>query len=142
MAKGGKYLKQAAPVKKKKKASTVILIVLVVILLLAVIAVAAGIMFYKSKLDKITRPGVEIKNPSQEEIDNIFQYVPDDAVIYDATEATEEPTTETTEPPTEDPTAWEPGKLGKIVNIQLVGQSARADEVGKLSASKILCTIN
>lgn len=142
MAKGGKYLKQTAPVKKKKKASTVILIVLVVILLLAVIAVAAGIMFYKSKLDKITRPGVEIKNPSQEEIDNIFQYVPDDAVIYDATEATEEPTTETTEPPTEDPTAWEPGKLGKIVNILLVGQSAREDEVGKLSDSMILCTVN
>ena len=142
MSKPGKYLKQAAPVSKKKKTSTVILIVLVVILLLAVIGVAAGIMFYNSKLNKITRPGVEIKNPSQEEIDNIIQYVPDDAVIYDATEATEEPTTETTEPPTEDPTAWEPGKLGKIVNILLVGQSAREDEVGKLSDSMILCTVN
>ena len=142
MSKGGKYLKQAAPVKKKKKASTVILIVLVVILLLAVIAVAAGIMFYNSKLNKITRPGVEIKNPSQEEIDNIINYVPDDAVIYDATEATEESTEEPTVETTEDPTYYEPGKLGKIVNILLVGQSAREEEVGKLSDTMILCTIN
>lgn len=142
MSKGGRYLKQAEPVKKKKKASTVILIVLIVILLLAIIAVAAGILIYNDKINRITRPEVEYKNPSQEEIDNIMTYVPDDAVIYDATEATEEPTTETTEPPTEDPTAWEPGKLGKIVNIMVVGQAAREEEVGRLSDTMILCTVN
>ena len=142
MSKGGRYLKQAEPVKKKKKASTVILIVLIVILLLAIIAVAAGILIYNDKINRITRPEVEYKNPSQEEIDNIMTYVPDDAVIYDATEATEEPTTETTEPPTEDPTAWEPGKLGKIVNIMVVGQAAREEDVGRLSDTMILCTVN
>ena len=145
MGKGGKYLKQAAPVKKKKKASTVILIVLIVILLLAIIAVAAGIIFYNSKLNLITRPQPEYKNPSQEEIDNIMTYVPEDAVTYDATEApetTEEPTTEATEPPTEDPTAYEPGNLGMVVNIMLVGQAAREEEVGKLSDTMILCTVN
>ena len=147
MSKGGKYLKQAAPVQKKKKSpATVILIILIVIALLAVIVIGAGILFYNSKLNKITRPDVEIKNPSQEEIDNIMQFVPEDSVIYDATESTastEEATTEATEPPTtEDPTAWTPGKLGKIVNIMLVGQSARYEEVGKLSDTMILCTVN
>ena len=143
MSKGGKYLKKAEPVKKKSKASTVILIVLIVILLLAIIAVGAGIIFYNSKLNKITRPVPEYKNPSQQEIDNIMTYVPDDAVTYDVTEATEAPTTEATEPPTtEDPTAYEPGKLGKVVNIMVVGQAAREEEVGRLSDTMILCTVN
>ena len=85
MSKGGKYLKQAAPVQKKKKSpATVILIILIVIALLAVIVIGAGILFYNSKLNKITRPDVEIKNPSQEEIDNIMTFVPEDSVIYDA----------------------------------------------------------
>ena len=144
MSKGGKYLKQAAPVEKKKKsASTVILVVLIVLLVLAILGVGAGILFYNSKLNLITRPEPEYKNPSQEEIDNIMNYVPEDAVVYDATEATEEATTEATEPPTtEDPTAWEPGKLGQVVNILVVGQAAREEEVGKMSDTMILCTVN
>lgn len=147
MSKGGKYLKQAAPVQKKKKSpATVILIILIVIALLAVIVIGAGILFYNSKLNKITRPDVEIKNPSQEEIDNIMTFVPEDSVIYDATESTastEEDTTEATEPPTtEDPTYYEPGKLGKVVNILVVGQAAREEEVGRMSDTMILCTVN
>lgn len=147
MSKGGKYLKQAATVQKKKKSpATVILIILIVIALLAVIVIGAGILFYNSKLNKITRPDVEIKNPSQEEIDNIMTFVPEDSVIYDATESTastEEATTEATEPPTtEDPTYYEPGKLGKVVNILVVGQAAREEEVGKMSDTMILCTVN
>lgn len=145
MSKGGRYLKTAAPVKKKKSAGTVILIVLVVVLLLAVIAVGAGILFYNSKLNLIPRPQPEIKNPSQEEIDNIMTYVPDDSIIYDATEApetTEEPTTEPTVETTEDPTYYEPGKLGKVINIMVVGQAAREEEVGRISDTMILCTIN
>ena len=147
MSKGGKYLKQAAPVQKKKKSpATVILIILIVIALLAVIVIGAGILFYNSKLNKITRPDVEIKNPSQEEIDNIMTFVPEDSVIYDATESTastEEATTEATEPPTtEDPTYYEPGKLGKVVNILVVGQAAREEEVGRMSDTMILCTVN
>ena len=147
MSKGGKYLKQAATVQKKKKSpATVILIILIVIALLAVIVIGAGILFYNSKLNKITRPDVEIKNPSQEEIDNIMTFVPEDSVIYDATESTastEEATTEATEPPTtEDPTYYEPGKLGKVVNILVVGQAAREEEVGRMSDTMILCTVN
>lgn len=142
MSKGGRYLKNAEPVKKKKSTTTVILVILVVVLLIAVIAVGAGIWFYNDKLNRITRPDVEYKNPSQEEIDSIMTYVPDDAVVYDATEATEESTTEPVPETTEDPTAYDPGKLGKIVNIMVVGQASREDEVGKMSDTMILCTVN
>ena len=58
-------------------------------------------------------------------------------------EETTVPTTETTEPPTtEDPTYYEPGKLGKVVNILVVGQAAREEEVGRMSDTMILCTVN
>lgn len=143
MSKGGRYLKTEAPVKKKKSATTVILIVLIVVLLIAIAAVGFGIWFYNDKLNRITRPDVEIKNPSQEEIDSIMTYVPEDAVVY--TDATEAPTEETTEPTvetTEDPSYYEPGKLGKIVNILVVGQAAREEEVGKMSDTIILVTVN
>ena len=142
MSKGGRYLKTEVPAKKKKRTSAIILIVLIVILLIAVIGVGIGIKFYNSKLDLITRPEVEHKNPSQEEIDSIMTYVPEDAVIYDATESTEEPTTEPVPETTEDPTAWEPGKLGQVVNILLVGQAARDVEAGKLADAIILFTVN
>lgn len=143
MSKGGRYLKTEAPVKKKKGVSTVILVVLIVVLLIAILAVGVGIWFYNDKLNRITRPEVEYKNPSQEEIDNIMTYVPEDAVIYpDSTEAPTEETTEPTVETTEDPTYYEPGKLGKIVNIMVVGQAAREEEVGRISDTMILCTVN
>lgn len=143
MSKGGRYLKTEAPVKKKKGASTVILVILIVVLLIAILAVGVGIWFYNDKLNRITRPEVEYKNPSQEEIDNIMTYVPEDAVVYpDSTEAPTEETTEPTVETTEDPTYYEPGKLGKIVNIMVVGQAAREEEVGRISDTMILCTVN
>ena len=143
MSKGGRYLKTEAPVKKKKGASTVILVILIVILLIAILAVGVGIWFYNDKLNRITRPEVEYKNPSQEEIDSIMTYVPEDAVVYpDSTEAPTEETTEPTVETTEDPTYYEAGKLGKIVNIMVVGQAAREEEVGRISDTMILCTVN
>ena len=143
MSKGGRYLKTEAPVKKKKGASTVILVILIVILLIAILAVGVGIWFYNDKLNRITRPEVEIKNPSQEEIDSIMTYVPEDAVVYpDSTEAPTEETTEPTVETTEDPTYYDAGKLGKIVNIMVVGQAAREEEVGRISDTMILCTVN
>ena len=143
MSKGGRYLKTEAPVKKKKSASTVILVILIAVLLIAILAVGVGIWFYNDKLNRITRPETELKNPSQEEIDSIMNYVPEDAVVN--TTATEAPTEETTEPTvetTEDPTYYEEGKLGKIVNILVVGQAAREEEVGRISDTMILCTVN
>ena len=143
MSKGGRYLKKEAPVKKKKSASTVILVILIVVLLIAILAVGVGIWFYNDKLNRITRPETEYKNPSQEEIDSIMNYAPEaDAQNTAATEAPTEETTEPTVETTEDPTYYEEGKLGKIVNIMVVGQSGREGEVGKMSDTMILCTVN
>lgn len=140
MSKGGRYLNNNTPQKAKKPLGwkKTLLIVLIVVVIVAIIAVVAGIMFYNSKLNLINRPEVETKNPSQEEIDAIFSYVPSDSIIYESTEATTEPTVATTE----DPTYYEEGKLGKIVNIMVVGQAARDEEVGKMSDTMMLCTIN
>lgn len=138
MSKGGRYLNNSPKPKKSLGWKKTLLIVLIVIVVLAIIGVAAGIMFYNSKLNLINRPEVETKNPSQEEIDAIFNYVPTDSIIYESTEATTEPTVATTE----DPTYYEEGKLGKIVNIMVVGQAARDEEVGKMSDTMMLCTIN
>ena len=144
MSKGGRYLQKKAAGGKKKA----VLITLLVIVLVLVIAVAAVVMFINGKLNLINRPEPEIKNPSQEEIENILSYVPEDSIVegplptVGETQPTEEPTEEVTTEPTEDPGAYEPGKLGKIVNIMVVGQSWRPGEDGKMSDSMILFTVN
>ena len=141
MSKGGRYLNTnnaKAPKKKGGRGKKTLLIVLIAIVVIAIIGVAAGIMFYNSKLNLINRPEVETRNPSQEEIDAIFNYVPTDSIVVESTEATTEPTVATTE----DPTYYEEGNLGKIVNIMVVGQSSREDEVGKMSDTMMICTVN
>ena len=141
MSKGGRYLNTnnaKVPKKKGGRGKKTLLIVLIAIVVIAIIGVAAGIMFYNSKLNLINRPEVETRNPSQEEIDAIFNYVPTDSIVVESTVATTEPTVATTE----DPTYYEEGNLGKIVNIMVVGQSSREDEVGKMSDTMMICTVN
>ncbi len=141
MSKGGRYLNTnnvKSPKKKGSRGKKTLLIVLIAVVVVAIIGVAAGIMFYNSKLNLINRPEVETKNPSQEEIDAILNYVPTDSIVVEATEEITEPTVATTE----DPTYYEAGNLGKIVNIIVVGQSGRDVEAGKLADTIILFTIN
>ena len=144
MSKGGRYL-QKKPAGGRKKG--VLIAILSVVVVLAII-VGAGLWFFNSKLNLINRPEPEIKNPSQEEIDSILSYVPEDSIVdgpvtvVDETEATTEATEAPTTEPVEDPGAYDPGKLGKIVNIMVVGQSWRVGEDGKMSDSMILFTVN
>ena len=146
MSKGGRYL-QKKPAGGKKKA---VLITVLAIVLVLVVLVAAILFFIKSKFDLINQVEPEIKNPSQEEIDKILSYVPEDSIIEGyvpttgeaETEPTTEPTEEPTTAPTEEPGAYDPGKLGKIVNIMVVGQSWRPGEEGKMSDTMILFTVN
>lgn len=143
MSKGGRYLQKKAAGGWKKG----LLITVIAILVLAIILVSAVVLFIKSKFDLINRPEPQPNNPSQEEIDSILSYVPSDSIVesvptVDATEETTEPTEEPTTAPTEDPGAYEPGKLGKIVNIMVVGQSWRPGEEGKMSDTMILFTVN
>ena len=124
--------------KKKKSPVKIILIIVAVLLVLVIGAIVAGVMFYNSKLDKITH--VEVPK---------IQYTTsaDDALLADpfeteaavaATESTEEIPTETTEPPyvlsSKD-----------FVNILVVGQAARNGETTnseRMADTAILCTIN
>lgn len=144
MSKGGRYL-QKKPAGGRKKG--VLIAILSVVLALAII-VGAGLWFFNSKLNLINRPEPEIKNPSQEEIDSILSYVPEDSIVdgpvtvVDETEATTEATEAPTTEPVEDPGAYDPGKLGKIVNVMVVGQAWRVGEDGKMSDSMILFTVN
>ena len=144
MSKGGRYL-QKKPAGGRKKG--VLIAILSVVVVLAII-VGAGLWFFNSKLNLINRPEPEIKNPSQEEIDSILSYVPEDSIVdgpvtvVDETEATTEATEAPTTEPVEDPGAYDPGKLGKIVNVMVVGQAWRVGEDGKMSDSMILFTVN
>lgn len=143
MSKGGRYLqkKQAGGWKKG------VLIALVVILIILAVAAAAGILFYKSKLGKINIVTPETKEYNKQEEEGILHYVPEDSIIEGyvpsgTTESTTAPTEAPTTVPTEDPSVYEPGKLGKIVNIMVVGQSWRPGEDGKMADTMILCTVN
>lgn len=143
MSKGGRYLQKKAAGGWKKG----VLITVIAILVLAIILVSAVVLFVKSKLDLIIRPEPQPNNPSQEEIDSILSYVPSDSIVESiptetATAETTEPTEEPTTVPTEEPGAYDPGKLGKIVNIMVVGQSWRPGEEGKMSDTMILFTVN
>ena len=144
MSKGGRYL-QKKPAGGWKKG----LLITIGSIVLAIAIIVGGVLFFiNSKLNLITRPEPEIKNPSQEEIDSILSYVPEDSIVdgpvtyvdetQEETESTEEPTTA----PTEEPGAYDPGKLGKIVNIMVVGQAWRPGEEGRMSDSMILFTVN
>ena len=143
MGKGGRYLQKPAGGGWKKG----VVIAVIVVLVLAIVLASVALLYIKGKFKLINIVTPETKEYSQEEIDNIMHYVPDDGVTYpmsdekEETEATEE-TEEPTVAPTEDPSAYEPGKLGKIVNIMVVGQAWRPGEEGKMSDSMILCTVN
>ena len=144
MSKGGRYLQKKPAGAGWKKG---VVIAVVAVLVLAIVLASLAILYIKGKFKLINIVTPESKDYTQEEIDNIMQYIPEDAVTYpvsdenEETEPTEE-TTEATEAPTEDPSAYDPGKLGKIVNIMVVGQAWRPGEEGKMSDSMILCTIN
>ena len=145
MSKGGRYLQKSAAGKKFGGLKKGLLIALIVFLVLVIAIVALVVGIYKDKIGRINIVTPETKEYNQEEIDNILSYVPSDSIVEDpvtSTDPTTEPTTVPTVAPTEDPTAYEEGKLGKIVNIMLVGQSWRPGEEGKMSDTMILFTVN
>lgn len=123
--------------KKKKSPVKVILIIVAVLLVLVIGAVAAGVLFYNSKLDKMTHvevPKIEYTTPAEDLLAD------PDVMETEAveTEATEEVPTETTEPvhvvSSED-----------FINILVVGQAARNGETTnseRMADTAILCTIN
>ena len=123
--------------KKKKSPVKIVLIIVAVLLVLVIGVIAAGVLYYNSKLDKITHvevPKIEYTTPTEDLLAD-----PEGMVTEAAeTEATEETPTETTEP-------VHVASSEDFINILVVGQAARAGETAnaeRMADTSILCTIN
>lgn len=113
------------------KGSKIAVIVLAVLLGLIVLAVVAGVIYYNSTLNKMTKVNVPKVNytTAATEAEEITMPTQTEEV----TEATEE-TTAPTEPHV--------ASREDYINILVVGQDARDGESNNLADSMILCTIN
>ena len=125
MSKGGRFLAQ--PEKNGKPWLTTLIIVLAVVLLVG----AVGVGFVVSKLNRIQRAERGDNNLSADDFS--------DFLLEDSTEETETLPTETTQPKPADP---DYGKTGKVINVLLIGQDARAGEESKNADTMILVTVN
>ena len=125
MSKGGRYL-TPKPEKRGKPWLTALVIILAVILVVG----AAGAGFAISKMNKIRRAEQGENKLSAEDLSGLL--VEDPTVEM-------EPETQPTEPKPTDPD-W--GKMGKVINVLLIGQDAREGEDSKNSDTVILITVN
>lgn len=114
---------------KKSNGKKVLLIVLIAILVLIIGLAIAGIIYYNSVLNMMSRPeDITVPTLSEEEINELL-----------GIQETEEVTTESTSPME----TWPEIKSDKnITNIMVIGQAARAGEDHRLSDSNILVSIN
>ena len=123
---GGRFLAQK-PAKRPvgPKVLGIVLAVLVVI-------VALGAVFVYSKMNKVKRAESRPNQLSEEQLAQML--------VEDSTETTVETVpTETTVPQETTP---DYGKMGKVINILLVGQDAREGEDSKNADTVILVTVN
>ncbi len=128
MAKGGRFLQHEEP-KKGKAWKRVVLVVLAVVLLLG----GMGAGFVYSKMNKIQRAKTGENQLTDEKLAGLL--------VEDPTEETEATTapTETTVPKETTPD-W--GKMGKVINVLLIGQDAREGEESKNADTILLLTVN
>ena len=126
MSKGGRFLEQKAP-EKGNAWVKVLVIVLAVILVIG----ALGAWFVVSKMNKIQKAQLAENQLSDEDLAGLL--------VEDPTQETEAVPTETTEPKPTDP---DYGKMGKVINVLLIGQDAREGEESKNSDTVILITVN
>ena len=106
----------------------------IVAIVLAVILVLGGLgaWFVVSKMNRIQRAQMEENRLSEENLANML--------VEESVPETEPPApTETTEPKPTEPD-W--GKMGKVINVLLIGQDAREGEASKNSDTVILVTVN
>lgn len=126
MSKGGRFLEQKEP-EKSKTWIKVVAIVLAVIILIGALAS----WFVVSKMNKIQKAQMAENQLSEEDLAGLL--------VEDPTQATETTPTETTAPKPTDP---DYGKMGKVINVLLIGQDAREGEESKNSDTVILVTVN
>jgi len=127
MAKKGRY--QQTKVKKGGWGKKLFLTVLILLVLLIAGGIFAGVTYYNSMLNLVTRPEATENVLTDEQLEQILGFVPEKAETQ-ATEAA----AEETQP--------EKKQEDNIVNIMLIGQQARKNETAKLSDTMILCSIN
>lgn len=127
----GRYERQ----KPRKKASggRIALIIVGVLVALIIAGIIAGVVYYNNVLNKINRAEVIEKDPTPEEIAAV---IGGRLPIAEETEETVLETTMETVPETKPMTADD------IVNILVVGQSARPGEDSRMADSTVLVTIN
>lgn len=132
MAKKGRFQQQK--VKKSGIGRKIFLTVLVLVLLLVAGTVAAGALYANSMLNLVTRPDAAASEKvlSDEQLKEILGFVPEKLELTDGQTPA---ATETQKPEKKD-------VEDNIVNIMLIGQQARENEVAKLSDTMILCSIN
>ena len=126
MSKGGRFLEQKAP-ENGNAWVKVLVIVLAVILVIG----ALGAWFVVSKMNKIQKAQLAENQLSEEDLAGLL--------VEDPTQEAEAVPTETTEPKPTDP---DYGKMGKVINVLLIGQDAREGEESKNSDTVILITVN
>lgn len=126
MSKGGRFLEQKEP-EKSKTWIKVVAIVLAVIILIGALAA----WFVVSKMNKIQKAQMAENQLSEEDLAGLL--------VEEPTQATETTPTETTAPKPTDP---DYGKMGKVINVLLIGQDAREGEESKNSDTVILVTVN
>ena len=126
MSKGGRFLEQKAP----EKGNTWVKVLVIVLAVILVIG-ALGAWFVVSKMNKIQKAQLAEYQLSEEDLAGLL--------VEDPTQETETVPTETTEPKPTDP---DYGKMGKVINVLLIGQDAREGEESKNSDTVILITVN
>ena len=126
MSKGGRFLEQKAP----EKGNTWVKVLVIVLAVILVIG-ALGAWFVVSKMNKIQKAQLAENQLSEEDLAGLL--------VEDPTQETETVPTETTEPKPTDP---DYGKMGKVINVLLIGQDAREGEESKNSDTVILITVN
>ena len=126
MSKGGRFLEQKAP----EKGNTWVKVLVIVLAVILVIG-ALGAWFVVSKMNKIQKAQLAENQLSEEDLAGLL--------VEDPTQETETVPTETTEPKPTDP---DYGKMGKVINVLLIGQDAREEEESKNSDTVILVTVN
>jgi len=132
MSKKGRYQQQKT--KGTGVGKKILLTVLILLLLLVAGTITAGALYYNSMLNLVTRPEEAASENilSDDQLKDILGFVPEKLVL-DPQESTS--------------AAKEEKKEGNkaedaVVNIMLIGQQARKNEVAKLSDTMILCSIN
>ena len=126
MSKGGRFLEQKAP----EKGNTWVKVLVIVLAVILVIG-ALGAWFVVSKMNKIQKAQLAENQLSEEDLAGLL--------VEDPTQEAEAVPTETTEPKPTDP---DYGKMGKVINVLLIGQDAREGEESKNSDTVILITVN